>query len=280
MIPELLATHQLERVILVCLSDYGVFVEIMQSLCGRLNAAGIDATIQYTYPTDPRALHIIYNGHRLMTPINVPYLVHNYEQAGSQYVKYPHYQQLIKNGLAVLDYSEFNREHLEPIFDQPITVIPHGFHSSLVRLPSRTDNQEQVDVLFYGGMNPHRRQFQQKLEILAPEIRIKFISNYSCFGDTLIKEIEEAKIILNLHYYNDPSILEQSRIIPAICNSRLVLSERSSDVAADARFDPMVVFVDFNDFIEVCRKYLNCPELRFQRVKQAFDLLKAENLPI
>lgn len=279
-VSEILHRYGLKKVLLVSVNDCGVFQEIMMSLCGRLKNQGVDASISYQMPSDPNTLHIIYNGHSLKNPINVPYIIHNYEQCGSRWVHFPNYKSLIEKAIAVFDYSEYNKDKLESLFGRQMSVIPHGYHESIVKLPLRTDNAEPIDVLFYGALNDHRRMYQQKFEVLAPEIRIKFISNYSLFWDRLIEEMKNTKIILNLHYYNNPSILEQSRIVPAICNSRLVLSEKSSDTAADARFDPMVVFITPETIIETCRKYLNCPELRFQRVQTALEILKAEQLPL
>jgi hypothetical protein len=180
----------------------------------------------------------------------------------------------MNSGIAVFDYSEYNKKYLEKVINKRVIVIPYCYHPSLTLLEFNDANDEEYDIVFYGAMNENRKQY---LELFSKtNYKVKFDFAYGSFGDTLMNELKKTKIVLNLHYFQNPSILELSRIIPLVSNYKLVLSERSSDIDADERFKDIVEFVDKSNILEVCEKYLSNPELRFTKVKSAFEIFSNE----
>jgi hypothetical protein len=57
-------------------------------------------------------------------------------------------------------------------------------------------------------------------------------------------QLYEARVGINLHYYDGPSILEVHRIIPWIANRIWVVSVPASDPYYDERFSDLVTFTD------------------------------------
>lgn len=259
----------------ICNNDQ-VFIEIVKTLYFQLEDAGMicNKITDISEAKNPKTLYLIYNGHTesKQLPLNIKYVTFNYEQAGSYYMSWDHYLLKMICGVAVFDYSEYNKAYLENIINKNIFVIPYTYHPSLTVLKPDTTNTEPIDILFYGYMNHNRDSYYHLLKNSG--YVVKFIANL--FGNELMQEIAKAKIVLNLHYYQNPSILELSRIVPLISNFKLVLSEKSNDTIADERFKNIIEFVDHNNILDTCKKYLENPNLRYTKIANAFKLFTNE----
>jgi len=123
------------------------------------------------------------------------------------------------------------------------------------------DKEEcKTDILFFGSINKKRARI---LSLLKNKYNIKIIGDYSFidqndikkygltiqqkkYGHELNKEIKNAKIILNLNYY-ESKIQEQVRIFPLVINNKCVLSQKT---LRNYFGDLIVEFIDDNDLIE------------------------------
>lgn len=254
-----------------------VFTEITSTLQRQIIDAGVICKIlKGSEPTNPETLYLLFNAHQFSEPIpkDVKYAVFNYEQGGSSYIKYQHYLDKMKEGVAIFDYSNYNKEILEKLLGKTVTVVPFSYHYSLKVLELNTKNDEEIDVLFYGVMNSNRQLYADILKNTT--YNVKFVTDYNLFGDSLYAQLSKSKIVLNLHYYTNPSVLELSRIVPLISNYKLVFSEASNDTTADARFSEMVEFITPENIVSKLDQYLGDPELRYQKVIKAFEILSSE----
>ena len=278
-VARIMRENKCKDVVLCTFGDNKVFLEITRTLCNQLNDSGVSCLITANVDEySPTTLYILYNSHNYPArlPSHIKYVVFNYEQAGSTYIRQQHYIDKMSLGLCVFDYSEFNKSYLETIINKRVIIVPYSYHSSLSILPLDLTNTEEYDIVFYGAMNENRKAYQDILA--ATEYKVKFDFGYGLFGNDLMQALKRAKIVLNLHYYQDPSILELSRIIPLVSNYKLVLSERSSDFHADERFKDIIEFINKDTILEVCRRYLEDPLLRQAKVMKAFELFSSERL--
>jgi len=278
-IVEVMSSNDCKNIAIITLGGLStVFTEITSTLQRQLIEEGILCKIVKDRAEigNPETLHIIFNAHQEITPIpdNLKYVIFNYEQAGSNYIKYPEYITKMKKGLALFDYSYYNKDILEKITGKEVDVIPFSYHKSLTVLEPNINNNEDIDVLFYGCMNANRKLYADLLK--TTKYTVKFVTNYTLFGEALHAEWKKAKIVLNLHYYVNPSVLELSRVLPLIANHKLVFSERSDDALADKRFEEMVVFITPGTIIAELDKYLGDDKLRTTQVEKAFNLLRSE----
>lgn len=278
---ELMTAHQLSDIVIYCPTiNYRVFAEIMIVLKHHLQDQGFDVELRNVlYSYSPSTLYLLFLTHIQDYPFDFtrPYVLVNYEQCGSHWVKLPFYLERIRHALQVWDYSTYNQHVLTPLFGRELVVVPHSYHPVL-GAPVYPDSKP-IDILFYGALNPARQAFLTRLTTDAPELKVVSQFNYGCFGDKLVEAIHQSKIVLNIHYYNQPSVLEQSRIIPAIVHGGLVLSEHSDDVEADTRFENLVVFITLETVVETARAYLADPARLRAQTDKAFALLKAEMPP-
>lgn len=85
------------------------------------------------------------------------------------------------------------------------------------------DAKKDIDILFYGSMNDHRKKI---LDELKRNHNVKILTQ--CWdGNELDRWILRSKILLNLHYYNETSLQEQARMIRWIGAPCRIVSEPS-----------------------------------------------------
>ena len=104
-------------------------------------------------------------------------------------------------------------------------VVPLKFTKSLKELNTKTE--PEVDLFFYGNLNPRRAKFLSGLayNFYHKDISVMWISNLDF--DLQKKYIEKSKIILNIHHTDTFNRQEQPRIFYALINKKCVLSEPS-----------------------------------------------------
>lgn len=83
--------------------------------------------------------------------------------------------------------------------------------------------KKDLDILFYGSMNDHRKKI---LDELSKRHNVKILTN--CWdGNELDRWILRSRILLNLHYYNETALQEQARMIRWIGSPCRIVSEPS-----------------------------------------------------
>ena len=83
--------------------------------------------------------------------------------------------------------------------------------------------KKDIDILFYGSMNDHRKKI---LDELSKRHNVKILTN--CWdGNELDRWILRSRILLNLHYYNETALQEQARMIRWIGSPCRIVSELS-----------------------------------------------------
>lgn len=175
------------------------------------------------------------------------------------------YMRTLQRSFAVLDYSIANIDTLAASGLQRSQL----FHVPLGYLPDYRDTgvagKEQYDVLFYGDIhNDRRRRFIGALEKVC---RVKVI--HDLFGADLRAEIAGAKLVVNIHYYED-ALLETTRLWECVSLDKLVISERACNMQENGDLESLVDFVDLNDLdgmVARVRYWLENERARIHRVK-------------
>jgi len=135
------------------------------------------------------------------------------------------YLGILRESLAVLDYSLVNIDNLEKAgirFPQ-VHYLPIG---ACENYASHVEEDEKVhDVLFYGDSvsSPRRKRM---LDAIRSRYRLTIVNGL--FGNLMAREIKRAKVIINIHYY-DHAILEMPRIQECLSLGTTVVSEGAQD---------------------------------------------------
>lgn len=137
----------------------------------------------------------------------------------------PQYFDILKKATAVLDYSVRNISFLEE----------NGFsYNKIYYVPIDVRNrksfgvccdEKKYDVLFYGDASNERRK--RFLGELSKEFDVKVVTNL--FGEELHRELLSAKVVVNVHYYEN-ALLETTRIYECLSLGVSVVSEESSNM--------------------------------------------------
>jgi len=126
--------------------------------------------------------------------------------------------ELLRSAELVLDYSVENRHFLAQCgVDAEVVVLGH--HDRLRRIVLRPERD--IDVLFYGSVNPRR-------SAVLDELRRECVVHraFGVYGGERDDLIARSKVVLNMHYYNT-CIFEQVRVSYLLSNDVCVVSETS-----------------------------------------------------
>lgn len=229
------------------------------------------------------AQNIIFGAHLIATDAaaaDMPdgSIIFNLEQlAGFGADKHARYTDLLRR-FTVWDYSPRNIAWLNTrIAGGKALHVPLGFTSNMVsHLPT---SEQPTDVLFYGSLNPRRAGVIERLT--ASGLAVKHLFNV--YGDALDAELARAKVVLNMHFYED-SIHEIVRTSYLLANRKAVVTEcnQGTEMAAGLR-DGMRA-VPYDRLADACMDLVNNDEARrrleadgfalFSRRRQS-DLLRA-----
>lgn len=149
---------------------------------------------------------------------------------------------------AIIDYSTDNIAFLRDL-GYPLGKV---FHVPTGAAAHHEDplpfDERGIDVLFYGDSSSERRK--RLLADLSREFNMTIVNDE--FGATIREKIRRAKIVLNIHYYDD-ALLETVRINECLSLGTPVVSESSSDTDQMAAFSEAVAFAPLDDVEEISR---------------------------
>lgn len=155
----------------------------------------------------------------------------------------------LKNARFVFDYSTVNLQFLQEngIEFNKLFYLPIDFLQK-----KQNENKElEYDVVFYGDPSSTRRQnFLTKLQ---EKFKVKVVSEI--FGEDLYQILEKAKIIVNIHHYEN-ALLETTRIYECLSLNKLIISEVGSDQIEHNHLNNLVDFVDIDDIDNMINRIL------------------------
>ncbi|HEY5799443.1 MAG TPA: hypothetical protein VIT92_04445 [Burkholderiaceae bacterium] len=147
----------------------------------------------------------------------------------------------------VWDYSPHNLAYLRNHdLGQRAHLLPVGFVPELERIPR---GAHDIDVLFYGSLNPRRQHVLDGLRARGLQV----VSVTGVYGDERDALIARAKVVLNLHYY-DSKIFEIVRVSYLLANRKAVVAEVGADTVIDDAFRDAVAGVPYEALIDTCCK--------------------------
>ncbi len=176
----------------------------------------------------------------------------------------------LERAAGIMDYSLVNIEFLDRILPGKTT-----FHVPICNLPiaANIEYPYEYDVLFYGdARNARRRKY---LAEIGEFYTVKIIGNI--FGEDLRKELQKAKLVINIHYY-DNALLETTRIYECLSANTLVISEKSIDFSEHQNLIGMVDFVDIDNVSEMKERikfWLNNEKERIAHIAQQNKIMGA-----
>ena len=205
------------------------FQEIAETLDCALRGLGHRAAVVENI-VDRQATNIVLGAHLLseaeMKTLPAGTILYNLEQLSSSHLSDQYY--CLAERYQIWDYSPLNLAKWEErvcLFTPRLVEV--GYVPELRRIVSR--DEQDIDVLFYGSVNEHRREILVALERAGATVHCAF----GVYGKERDALIARAKIVLNAHFY-ETNLFEIVRVSYLLANAKAVVSELSPDMGGYA----------------------------------------------
>lgn len=230
------------------------FREVALSVHHGLLELGHDSVLS-TRLDNRRRRHIVLGANKLADhpqATSADTIIYNLEQVtpGSKWFS-DEYLDLLRSR-PVWDYSTRNIAALRKLGVDDVTEVPIGYVPQLSRIEP---TEKDIDVLFYGSINPRRREVLDALDQAGPIV----YSAFGVYGDQRDAMIARARIVLNMHYY-EAKVLEIVRVSWLLANRCFVVCERGADAEMEHPFESGIAYCDYDALVDTCRHYLAHPE--------------------
>ena len=258
-------TLQKKKIVLLS-SKHTAF--IAQNISNVLTTYNFDTEVIYdctpAVSNDYEHLYIILCPNIFQEKLPPHYIAFNLEQTISERWFTKDYINKLNNAIGVLDYSLINVDYLQKNSIAPNRV----FYTPIAPIPCEETrvSERMTDILFYGDNHCPRRK--RILDKLGEKFHIKIVNNL--FHDEMLRELDNAKIVINLHYY-EGAMLETPRLCEAISRGCMVVSETSINDDEFPELKEMVDFVpvDNQEALETAlEQWLLSPEKLQEKVDQ------------
>jgi SAM-dependent methyltransferase/GR25 family glycosyltransferase involved in LPS biosynthesis len=150
------------------------------------------------------------------------------------------YLNLLDNSFAVIDYSLKNIEFLHKLnISHPhVHYLPIGASADYGH--NVTVDNKKYHVLFYGDSfsSPRRGRL---LDALKEQFDVHVVNDL--FGEEMIRTVKEARVVINLHYYEN-ALLEMPRLQECLSLGVRVVSESAQDQSDYPELGDAVTFFE------------------------------------
>lgn len=219
----------------------------------------------YDVVTDGRKCHgktIILGGHLLRPYDYLPdnFIIYNLEQAGSAWMD-GYYLQLMRQANEVWDYSETNIAWLleSGIMARYCEV---GYAKCMERIAVQ---EPEIDVLFYGSMNPRRENILNQLRDAGSVVHHAF----NVYVEDMDALIAKSRVVLNIAYY-PAKIFNIVRCSYLFANKICVVSEIGVE---DEPYRDTGGFTTYDRLAEYAMAFARNDKLRKQVAERGYEII-------
>ncbi len=221
--------------------------ELAESVYYGLKRLGLP--VAFHEPALPASRAIIFGGHLLdadaARAIPADAIIFNSEQidADSPWLSGSYMDTLRTH--QVWDYSAENAQRLTERGVQAVQHVPLGYLPELSRIAPAA--VEDIDVLFYGSLNPRRQFILEELQRRG----LKVTTLTGCYGEARDQVIARSKVVLNLHYY-ESKVFEIVRVSYLLSNFKAVVAECDTGTSIDPDLLQALRAVPYDGLVDAC----------------------------
>lgn len=151
----------------------------------------------------------------------------------------------VMRALPVLDYDPRNRDNLVARGIAHAGLLEIGYSPRLTRIAPAP--VQDIDVLFYGSLNPRRAALLRALV----DSGLNAVHLFNVYGAPRDAMIARAKIVLNLHHY-DSNVFEIVRVSYLLANGVCVLTEGDPHDPALGPYLGGLAIARYEELVECC----------------------------
>jgi SAM-dependent methyltransferase len=224
----------------------GALTEFAESTYHGLRRLGLD--VRCTDSCAGSARSIVIGGHLLgaaaAQALPRDAIIYNSEQIApdSPWVGAP-YMQILRSR-EVWDYSAENVRRLVDLGVESARHVPMGYVPELSRIgPARED----IDVLFYGSINPRRQAILDELRRRGLSVAAVF----GTYGEERDRAIARAKLVLSVHFY-EAKVFEIVRASYLFTNFKALVAECGADTSVESDIRGAFQGVSYGELVDAC----------------------------
>jgi hypothetical protein len=244
------------------------FREVAETLQAAAAALGHDCVL--TSRSDLPGRKTIVLGPNLLArnpqPVTPGAILYNLEQAEPSVWFEPRVLDLFR-AHPLWDYSERNADNLAAMGVPRPRVVPIGWDSCLERI---WPEPEDIDVLFYGSLNPRRMKVIEAIRREGARVETVF----GVFGRKRDALIARSRVVLNMHFF-ESKVFEIVRVSYLLANGRAVVSERGAAPEEEAPYEKGVRFAAYEEIPRACVELLQNPVERAKLGAAGRKILRA-----
>jgi protein O-GlcNAc transferase len=220
--------------------------ELAETVYYGLKRLGLPVSFQQ--PPLPSSRTIIFGAHLLdvdsVRTVPADAIIFNSEQidADSSWLSGPYMETLRTH--QVWDYSAENAQRLAQRGVPAVQHVPLGYLPELSRIAPAV---EDIDVLFYGSVNPRRQFILEELQRRGLKVTVLT----SCYGEARDQFIARAKVVLNLHFY-ESKVFEIVRVSYLLSNFKAVVAECGTGTSIEPDLLKALRAVPYDGLVDAC----------------------------
>lgn len=214
---------------------------------------------------------IIFDETLISSYLATPYIVYQLEILDDElgHLKnHPNYLGFLSRALSVWDYSPKNFKFLQSNGLKNLSYVPPGYHKICEKF-SWHDAPHEFDFLFIGSLSERRAKFLEALASRGHRVGAITESN-DAFGEKRDRLIENSKIIVNVHCFDNLDVLETVRLSYLLTNHAVVISESSDH-------DPYhgaVGYSKYDELVDFCCSLIESEESLQKRSEKGYAAIK------
>ena len=202
----------------------------------------------------------------------VPHIVYQLEQLDAAHgllPGHPGYAAVLANASRIWDYGPSSAAFLRDRGLPAVELLPPAYHPSLERF--RPSAEPDIDVIFAGSGQPRRTRVLEALAAAGARV----VNLSGCYGRQRDELLSRARIVLNIHAWDDLKTLETVRLSYLLANRCFVISETGDHDPYDAG----IVYADHAALAATCLEWLRRPAAERRAVAEhGYRALRAQPL--
>ena len=170
---------------------------------------------------------------------------------GKQYTVYADLINNLKDNDIIFDYSKPNIKNIEisGLYPELLPKFQYISPSIYKSVTTSTDQKTNIITLFLSE-TPRRQTIITELSKLD-----NYINRNDCYDKDLFDLLLQSKILINIHRSDDENTFEELRVLPALMNRVLVISE-ISPLTELIPYNPLIIWATYENIVEKTKEVL------------------------
>ena len=257
------------------------FEEIIRSIASGLRELGHEVTTEKRYLNCTNIIVGYYlqlkpvaNGFRHHPAPPKGSIIYQLEPYSPETVSKEHIPIEAMKSYTVWDYSRYNVASLKEHGINAVYVAAGSYPGMTHVIPA----QQDIDVLFYGGLHGRRKVIFEELK----QRGLKVCTAYSVWQEERAKLIARAKVVINIHGEDNYHSFESMRVAYLLASRKAVVTEVNSGDDTDG-FENSALCVPYRSLTDACVYLVNNADRRhelevagyaYMQTRQMKDILK------